>query len=75
MPLPDLMQENPVERAADRHPEGKAADQPCSLCTGQFRPSMITTSRSATGGSTCPSPIFDGVLVLERRFASVSHLL
>ncbi len=37
MPLQDLVRENPVERAADRHPEGKAADQPCSLCTGQFR--------------------------------------
>lgn len=31
MPLQDLVQEDPVEKAADRHAEGKAAYQPPSL--------------------------------------------
>jgi hypothetical protein len=28
MPLQDLVQEDPIEKAADRHAEGEAADQP-----------------------------------------------
>lgn len=71
MPLQDLVREIPSKEPPIDTPRAK---QPISrvLCA---RGNFVRPNRSATGGSTCPSPIFDGVLVLERRFASVSHLL